>query len=354
MNTARSGSGPRPSTSSSTSKLAIWRPNAFRSAVASTRPRWPRSHTIMPAHVPRIGRPASAWALMAGSRPSRSIAFVIVVLSPPGMTRPSRSSSCWDVRTSIGSASSDRSISAWAAKSPWLASTPIRNRVAAPASGGTALAEANLVLLGPALLQQLALRGELCDVVAAHGLAELDRRRRHALRVAEVRRCLDDRAGATVGVLRLEDARAYEVPLGAKLHHQRRVGGRRDSARAEQGHGQPSRLGHLADDLHRSSKLLGLGSQLLAPQGPEPLDAADDSTEVTDGLDNVAGTRLALGADHRGSLADPAERLAEVGRATNEGHLEGMLVDVVGLVGRREDLGLVDVVDLERFENLGL
>src|SRR4051812_27256227 len=31
-----------------------------------------------------------------------------------------------------------------------------------------------------------------------------------------------------------------------------------------------------------------------------------------------------------------------------------MLVDVVGLVGRREDLGLVDVVDLERFENLGL
>ena len=36
------------------------------------------------------------------------------------------------------------------------------------------------------------------------------------------------------------------------------------------------------------------------------------------------------------------------------GHGEGPLVDVVGLVGRGEHLGLVDVVDAERLEDLGL
>ena len=75
---------------------------------------------------------------------------------------------------------------------------------------------------------------------------------------------------------------------------------------------------------------------------------------MADGLDDVAGAGLALGADHRRALADPAQRLAEVGRAAHERDLEAPLVDVVGLVGRRQDLGLVDVVDLERLEHLRL
>ena len=72
------------------------------------------------------------------------------------------------------------------------------------------------------------------------------------------------------------------------------------------------------------------------------------------GLDHVASAGLALGADHRGALGDPPERLPEVGGAADERHLEGPLVDVVGLVGRGEDLRLVDVVDLERLQDLGL
>ena len=40
------------------------------------------------------------------------------------------------------------------------------------------------------------------------------------------------------------------------------------------------------------------------------------------------------------------------GGAADEGHREAPLVDVVGLVGRGEDLGLVDVVDAERLEDL--
>ena len=72
------------------------------------------------------------------------------------------------------------------------------------------------------------------------------------------------------------------------------------------------------------------------------------------GLDHVAGAGLALGADHRRSLADPAQRLAEVGGAAHERHGELPLVDVVGLVGRGQHLGLVDEVDTERLEDLGL
>ena len=55
-----------------------------------------------------------------------------------------------------------------------------------------------------------------------------------------------------------------------------------------------------------------------------------------------------------GALADAPQRLAEVGGAAHERHGERPLVDVVGLVGRGEHLGLVDVVDAERLEDLGL
>ena len=44
----------------------------------------------------------------------------------------------------------------------------------------------------------------------------------------------------------------------------------------------------------------------------------------------------------------------EVGGPAHEGHGERPLVDVVGLVGRRQHLGLVDVVDAERLEDLRL
>ena len=83
-------------------------------------------------------------------------------------------------------------------------------------------------------------------------------------------------------------------------------------------------------------------------------DLAVDRAHVADRLDDVAGAGLALRADHRRALADPPQRLAEVRRAAHERHLEGPLVDVVGLVGRRQHLGLVDVVDLERLEHLRL
>ena len=106
--------------------------------------------------------------------------------------------------------------------------------------------------------------------------------------------------------------------------------------------------------VQRRLKLLGGGRELGVVERRQPADLAADLAQVAHGLDDVAGAGLALGADHRRALADPAQRLAEVRRAAHERDLERPLVDVVGLVGGRQDLGLVDVVDLERLEHLGL
>ncbi len=73
--------------------------------------------------------------------------------------------------------------------------------------------------------------------------------------------------------------------------------------------------------------------------------------QVLDRVDDVARSRLALRPDHRGAFADAAERLAEVPAAADERDLVVVLVDVVLLVGRRQDLALVDEVDLERLED---
>ena len=72
------------------------------------------------------------------------------------------------------------------------------------------------------------------------------------------------------------------------------------------------------------------------------------------GLHDVARAGLTLGADQGRPLGDAAQRFAQVGGPAHEGHREGPLVDVMRLVGRREHLALVDVVDAERLEHLRL
>src|SRR4030042_715397 len=47
------------------------------------------------------------------------------------------------------------------------------------------------------------------------------------------------------------------------------------------------------------------------------------------------------------SPADAAQGLTQGAATADKGPLEGVLVDVVGLVGRGQHLGLVDVVDAE-------
>jgi hypothetical protein len=75
---------------------------------------------------------------------------------------------------------------------------------------------------------------------------------------------------------------------------------------------------------------------------------------VLDSVDDVARSGLALGADHGCAFGDAAEGLPEVAGSADKGRGEGVLVDVVDLVGGSEDLGLVDEVDAELLQDLRL
>ena len=75
---------------------------------------------------------------------------------------------------------------------------------------------------------------------------------------------------------------------------------------------------------------------------------------MTDRLHHIARTRLSLRPDHRGALRYASKRLAQIAGPADERHGETRLVNMMHIVRRRENLGLVHVVDIDRLENLRL
>ena len=152
-------------------------------------------------------------------------------------------------------------------------------------------------------------------------------------------------------------AGALSMAVGAQLHHHRRVGGRRDAAGHEQHDRQFASLGHLSYQLVRRLQLLRRHVQLgriVGERGDQAGDLALDGADVARRLGDVAGACLALRPDHRCTLGDATQRLTQVRGAAHEWHGELPLVDVVHVVGGRQNLRLVDVVHLERLEHLSL
>src|SRR5437660_5367918 len=308
---------------------------------------------MRPAHVPKIGLPALLNFSSAGTKSHASMSLSKVVDSPPGMMSPSTSSSSTGLRTSTASTPHFSSARAWSAKSPWRASTPIRIVSARP---DLIIDSPRLQLrlaLPPPGLEQILLR-QLRGLDPDHGVAEILAHPREHVRILEVRRRLHDRARSLGGIARLENSGSDEDRFRAELHHERRVGGCRDAARGEVRHRQLAGLRDPAHEVVRRAERLRLGHQLFGAQRGQAPHAGDDGAHVADGLDDVAGAGLALGADHRRALTDPPEGLAEIATAAHEGNAERELVDVEVLVGGCQHLGLVDVVDRERFEDLRL
>lgn len=200
----------------------------------------------------------------------------------------------------------------------------------------------------------------LGDVDADHGLAEPLADLGQDLGVLEVRDGLDDSLGALLGVAGLEDAGADEDAVTAQLHHEGGVGRGGDTTGGEVDDGEPALLGGLAKELVGAAELAGEGAELGLRVGGGLQDGAGtgnlgvDGAHVLDGLDDVAGAGLTLGADHGSALRDAAQGLAQVAAAADEGGLEVVLGDVVEVIGGGEDFGLVDVVDANGFEDLGV
>ena len=95
-----------------------------------------------------------------------------------------------------------------------------------------------------------------------------------------------------------------------ELHDQRGVGRGGDPAGAEQRHRQAAGGGDLLDQADRRGQLLGPAVQLGRVGLGDLADVAEDRAQVADGLDDVAGPGLALGADHGRPLGDAPQRLA--------------------------------------------
>src|SRR5919201_5269328 len=292
--------------------------------------------TIIPAQVPSIGIRARARSRIGSTNPALFASLPIVVDSTPGVTKASTCSRSSGVRTSTGDAPRSARTRPCSRKSPCRARTPTFTRRSPPAG-----------------LEQTLL-AELLDVDPLHRLAETVRDLGEDVGVVEVRGGLDDRAGSGRGVLGFEDPRAHEDAVHTELHHQRRVGRGGQPAGGEVHDGKLARCGDLADELDRSAELLARRDVLLGPERGEPGHLLQHRALVADGLDNVALSRLALRPYHRGALGDPAERLTEVASTAHERHGERPLVDVMLLVGGRQDLGLIHVVDPEGLEDLGL
>src|SRR5450759_3031731 len=262
------------------------------------------------------------------------MSLLIAVDSPPGMTRPTQSASCSGRRMATTSTPSDSSATTCSRKAPWSARTPI-------------------FTLPATLLHALGVR-DVRDVDPDHGLAEVAGDPRDDVRVLEMRGRLDDRLGALGRIAGLEDAGADEHAVAAELHHERGVSRGRDAAGGEVDDRELPILGDPLDDLVGRLQVLGRGEELLAAQALQPGDLVGYRADVPHGLHDVAGTRLALGAHHRRALTDAAQRLAQVATPAHERDVEVPLVDVVLLVGRGQDLGLVDVVDAEGLQDLRL
>jgi len=79
--------------------------------------------------------------------------------------------------------------------------------------------------------------------------------------------------------------------------------------------------------------LLGRGVKLLLAEDGEGAHLADDLTHVAYGEDHIAGARFAFGADHGRALGNAPQSFAQIARAADKRRGEGVLVNVMRLVG---------------------
>ena len=105
-------------------------------------------------------------------------------------------------------------------------------------------------------------------------------------------------------------------------------------------------IGHL--------QLLGGIKQLILAHGADAADLLLHQAHMAHSLHDVAGSGLALGADHGSAFVDTAQSLAQITGATDERHVKSGLVNVVFIISGREHFALVNVVDLDGLQDLGL
>ena len=299
-----------------------------------------RASAMAPAHVPNTGMPCrTVHSQRLQQSRSRRMSLPIVVLSPPGMTRPSTAASWAAVLTSTAPRRTRvaASTAACSANSPWSARTPILIALIVPARTPAASRpewrrsrRPGIAPPSPRDTRAITSGSRKCVVAwtmaAARRAGSSDLKMPEPTKTPSAPSCI--RSAASAGVA---------TSAGGEVHHR-----------------QASLAGHLDHKVVGGAQRLRLGGQLLRRGPVQAPDGALHGAHVAHGLHDVARARLALRADHGRPFGDPPQRLAEVAAAADEGNPEGVLVDVVLVVGRREHLRFVDVVDPEGLEHLRL
>lgn len=189
-----------------------------------------------------------------------------------------------------------------------------------------------------------------------HGLTETSADLSKDLGIAEVSGSSDDGLGALSWVARLENTTADEDTVTAELHHESGISGGSNTTSGEVDNRQAAELGGLAQELsinlQLTSHLTDADDTALGESSLGLSNLLVNRLHVANGLDNVAGTSLTLGADHGSTLSNTAKGFAQVAAAANEGSIEVALLDVALVVGRGQNLALVDVVDTKGLEDL--
>lgn len=125
-----------------------------------------------------------------------------------------------------------------------------------------------------------------------------------------------------------------------------------DAASGKVDNGEALETSSFLEEMKWGPDFARINVKFLVGHGSSSVDLSHEGTLVTDCLDDVASASLALGADEGSTLGDATKGLAEIACATNERDLERVLVDMMGVVRRREHLRLVDVVDTDGLHDL--
>ena len=111
-------------------------------------------------------------------------------------------------------------------------------------------------------------------------------------------------------------------------------------------------LVNIAHEVDRDLKRLGCFEKLVFTHRNDLSNLRIHLAHVADGLNDVPGSRLSLGANHRCAFGNAPQRFAQVPSAADKGHTKLRLVDVVSVVSRREHFGFIDVVNVDGLKNL--
>ena len=105
----------------------------------------------------------------------------------------------------------------------------------------------------------------------------------------------------------------------------------------------------IADQLVGNLELLSGFKKFILPQGGHPGNFPVYFSHVPHCLDDVARSRLSLGANHGRTFIHAAQGFAQIFGTADKGHFELALIDMVDIIGRGEHFAFIDVVDFNGF-----